>query len=78
MTRSLTQNDVLRYVYNETNDDTNTKIEKELYKNTKFTDDFIELSETKCLLDNCKYNASKHTLDNILSYSKSQLKESAQ
>lgn len=77
MTRSLTQIDVLRYVYNETNTEMDEKIHQEILTNEDVADEFVQISGAKALLDKCKYSASEKTLQNILAYSKSQLKESA-
>ena len=77
MTRSLTQIDVLRYVYNETNKEMDEKIHQAILTNDDVADEFVQISEAKALLNKCEYKASEKTLQNILAYSKSQLKESA-
>ena len=78
MIRSLTPIDVLRYVYNETSDKEDKKMQEALVTNESLSDEFVELSKAKALLDKCSYSASDKTLQNILNYSKSQMKESAQ
>ena len=78
MTRNLTPIDVLRYVYNETSEIEDKKMQEELLTNEALSDEFICMSEAKTLLNKCNYSASNQTLQNILNYSKSQLKESAQ
>jgi len=77
MIRSLTQSNVVKYIYNENTKDESQKMMQALVADENLADEFIELSETKELLDNCKYNASEETLSRILEYSKSQLRESA-
>ena len=77
MTRNLTQIDVLRYVYNETNKEMDEKVHQAVLTNDLVADEFVQISEAKSLLDKCKYSASEKTLKNILEYSKLQLKESA-
>lgn len=78
MIRNLTQIDVLRYVYNETSAQEDKKMQEALVTNDSLSDEFVELSEAKAILNKCMYSASEKTLQRILNYSKSQLKESAQ
>ena len=77
MIRSLTQFNVLGYVYNETNEDESQKTMQAMVANEELADEFIQLSEAKELLDKCSYSASEKTLNRILDYSKSQMTESA-
>ena len=73
MTTNLTQFNVLRYVYDETNETMDKKIHESILTDEKIADEFVLITEAKELLDRCQYNASKNTLKNILEYSKSQL-----
>ena len=73
MTTNLTQFNVLRYVYDETNEKMDKEIHERILTNEKVADEFVQISEAKALLDKCSYNASENTLNNILKYSKSQL-----
>lgn len=73
MITSLTQFNVLRYVYNETNDKTDKEIQQAILTDEKIADEFFELSDAKTILDKCAYSASPKTLENILNYSKSKL-----
>ena len=77
MIRTLTQFDVLRYVYGETNEKVNQTVHEDILTNDAIADEFVNLSEAKALLDKCTYSASEKTLSRILAYSKSQVKESA-
>jgi anti-sigma factor RsiW len=77
MKRSLTPTDILRYVYGETNEKEEQEVKNAILTNDKFADEFINISESKALLDRGMYSASAQTIQNILNYSKSQLRESA-
>ena len=77
MTKTSTPSDVLRYAYNETSKNEGNTIFESILKEDKLADEFVEISEAQCLLDECKYEASEPTLNKILEYSRSQVKESA-
>jgi hypothetical protein len=78
MITNLTQIDVLRYVYNETSEKQDKEIHEAILTHETTADDFVALSEAKIILDKGMYSASERTLNNILNYSKSRIKESAQ
>jgi hypothetical protein len=78
MTTSLTQINVLHYVYNETNTHEEKLIQEAILTNDQIADDFVNFTEAKKMLDKCSYSASEKTLQNILMYAKSKQKESAQ
>jgi len=77
MIKNLTQSDILGYVYNDVQGNQSDRVLEAIVLEEKLTNDFIELSEAKELLNKCTYSASSTTLDSILQYSKSQITESA-
>lgn len=77
MTKTSTLSDVLHYAYNETSKNEGNQIFESILKDDMLADEFVEISEAQSLLDQCKYNASTSTLNKILEYSSSLIKESA-
>ena len=70
MIKTLTQHDVVRYIYNETDKSENLTIEKEIVCNDNTADEFYQLTESKRTLDEGLYTPSQKSIDNILSFSK--------
>lgn len=71
MTKTFTQNDVVRYLYNEIPAQEKAQFEDALACNSELVNLFYELSAVKRSLDGAYKNPSDHTLENILDYSKS-------
>ncbi len=76
MITSLTQTDVLRYVYSNTDHQEDKAVYEAILKNEQVADEFVLLSEAKTLLAKCSYSASKNTLQNILEYASSKKTQS--
>lgn len=70
MIKTLTQHDVVRYLYNETDKSENQTIEKDIVCNEKTADEFYQLSASKRTLEEGLYTPSQKSIDNILSFSK--------
>lgn len=70
MIKTITQHDVVRYLYNETNATENQMIEKDIICSDKTADEFYQLTDIKRTLEEGMYTPSKKSIDNILSFSK--------
>lgn len=77
MIRTITQNDVLRYTYNETSQLENEQIQNDILINDDLSDTFYQVSETKSILDSISLEPSKKSIDAILAYSRSTNLQSA-
>lgn len=77
MIRTITQNDVLRYTYNETSQLENKQIQNDILINDDLSDTFYEVSETKSILDSISLEPSQKSIDAILAYSRSTNLQSA-
>lgn len=77
MIKTSTPSDVLQYAYNEASNSKGDKIFESILQNDNLANEFVAISEAQSLLDECQYNASEMTLNNILEYSRSQIRESA-
>ncbi len=71
MTKTFTQNDVVRYLYDEIPAQEKARFEDALACNSELVDLFYELSAVKRSLDGAVRNPSDHIIENILDYSKS-------
>jgi len=71
MTKTFTQNDVIRYVYNELNIEEKQDIELAMLLDQDLADQFYELSKLKRSLNKIVKEPSQRVIDNILNYSKS-------
>ena len=71
MTKIFTQNDVLRYIYNETSEDENIEIEKALLIQVPLRDFYSDMIEVKLQLDKLEVVAPQRVVNKILEYSKS-------
>ncbi len=76
MITSLTQTDVLRYVYSNTDHQEDKTVYEAILKNEQIANEFVLLSEAKTLLAKCSYSASNNTLQNILEYASSKKRQS--
>ena len=71
MIKTFTQNDLIRYIYQETTQEENTEIETALIFDEMLSDELRELQETVSSLKTVERAPSKRSIDKILSYSKS-------
>ncbi len=71
MTKTFTQNDVIRYIYGEIPDDEKLAFENAMICDTELLDLFHELRNVKNQLNLIKKNPRSHVIKNILDYSKS-------
>ena len=68
MTKTFTQNDLIRYLYHETSEKETTEINKALICDSELQEHFKELMATKGQLDSAQLQPSASTVLNILSY----------
>ena len=71
MTKTFTQNDVIRYIYGEIPDDEKLAFENAMICDAELLDLFHELRNVKNQLNLIKKNPRNHVIKNILDYSKS-------
>ena len=71
MTKTFTQNDLIRYIYHETTEQERIDIEKNLLIDTEFFDEYKKLAEISMELDRINESPSEKTINKILNYSKS-------
>lgn len=70
MTKTFTQNDLIRYIYKETSEEENREIKNALLCDLELLDAYQELSATKYQLDRTFKTPSNSVINNILNYSK--------
>ena len=71
MTKTFTQNDLIRYIYHETTEQENSEIEETLLIDNEFFDAYRKLAEVSMELDRVNEEPSEKTINKILNYSKS-------
>ena len=71
MTKTFTQDDVVRYLYNEIPKKERLRFEEELICNNVLLDLFHELRAVKNSLDKNEKSPSDRVIENIFNYSKS-------
>ena len=71
MTKTFTQDDLIKYIYRETTAEETTRMETALTFDESLSACFHELSKTVKLLKQVSFKPSESCLDKILSYSKS-------
>ena len=71
MTKTFTQDDVIRYLYQETSERENKEIEKELLCNAELQDIYKQLKGIVKNLDGTLMKPSEKVFENIMNYSKS-------
>lgn len=69
MTKTFTQDDVIRYVYEETSDEENALIEEALMVEPALMGFFMDALELRSLMDKISRQPHPSTVDSILSYS---------
>ncbi|MDI9874626.1 hypothetical protein [Flectobacillus rivi] len=70
MIQTFTQNDVIRYVYEETSEEENLLIQDALVHDTEMLEFYLDLVDLKIGLDTSYREPSSRTVDNILAYSR--------
>ena len=71
MIKTFTQNDLIRYIYQETTVEESNEIGNALLFDERLSEDHHDLKQTVMLLDQVEKKPSKNSIDRILSYSKS-------
>lgn len=71
MTKTFTQDDLIRYIYRETTTEETTKMKTALAFDEQLSECYHELSKSAELLRRVSFKPSESCLDKILSYSKS-------
>lgn len=69
MTKTLTQDDVLRYIYKETSDEETVAIEKRLLVNVPLMDFYSQTKETIRKINEIQLEPSIRSQQNIIDYS---------
>ncbi|GAB2529291.1 hypothetical protein [Spirosoma aerophilum] len=70
MTKTFTQNDVIRYVYEETSPEENLLIEDALMSEPDLMTFFLEALEMRALMNKIERQPRRNTVQSILDYSK--------
>ena len=70
MTKTFTQNDLIRYLYHETSETETREINKTLICDAELQMQFKELLATKSQLDSARLQPSKTAVQNILNYAR--------
>lgn len=71
MTKTSTQNDLIRFLYDETSREESEQLQNALICEGDLLDEFNQLASTKAMLSGLLYYPSKESVDTILDYSKS-------
>ena len=71
MTKTFTQNDLIRYLYHETSAKETKEINKALICDLELQKQFKDLLATKSQLDSVRLQPASSTIQNILSYARS-------
>ncbi len=71
MIKTFTQDDLVRYIYQETTKEENIEIEQAMLFDEALADDYAELSGIVSSLNGIQKEPSQSTIDSILNYSKS-------
>lgn len=66
-----TQDDVIRYLYNETSNQEDSLIEEALLHDGELLDFYLDCADIKLGLDQIQLSPSNKAIDNILSFSRS-------
>lgn len=70
MIKIFTENDLIRYVYNETSEVENLEIENVLLFDGETQDEYTQLAELKAQLDAVEFSPSESAVKNILTKAK--------
>jgi len=71
MTKTFTQDDVIRYIYNETSEEENAEIQKALICDAHLQEMYKEIGNVKNCLDHSLKQPYDSVIENIMNYSKS-------
>lgn len=71
MTKTSTQNDLIRFLYDETSKEESEQLQNALICEGDLLDEFNQLASTKAMLSGLLYEPSKESVNTILDYSKS-------
>lgn len=71
MIQTFTQDDVIRYAYNETSDHENTQIEELLAHDSVMLAFYLNVLDSQLALNKAELAPSKRSIHNILAYSAS-------
>ena len=71
MMKTFTPNDVLRYLYKETNPSENSALEVAMHLHADLLDKYVQLAGIKEQLDQVQMSPAKRTIKAILEYSNS-------
>jgi hypothetical protein len=69
MTKTITRDDVLRYIFNETSEEENLAIEKQLIVNSSLMDFYRRVDETAKKIQDLQLEPSDKSMNRILEYS---------
>lgn len=69
-TFTSTQNDVVRYLYNETSNQENTLVEDALLYDRELLDFYLDCADLKSGMDKIQLSPSDRSIERILNYSK--------
>ena len=69
MTKTITRDDVLLYIYKETSNEENIAIEKQLLENVSLMEFYDQYKETITRINNLKLEPSINSQQNIIEYS---------
>jgi hypothetical protein len=75
MIKTFTQDDLVRYIYQETTIEENIEIEQALLFDKALISDYEELMTVSSALDELGMEPSQNTINSILKYSKSYTKQ---
>ena len=70
MIQTFTQNDIIRYVYNETTEDENILIQDALISDAEMLEFYLDMLDVQAGLDKSYQQPSERSIDNILAYSR--------
>lgn len=78
MTKTSTQNDLIRFLYDETRKEESEQLKQDLLLDNELLEEFNQFVTVKRALGELSYEPSKDSINNILDYSKSTKLRSAQ
>lgn len=71
MQKISTQNDLVKYIYNESTTKESNEVEQFLIEDVEFQNIYFNLLEVKVKIENIKCSPRENTIQNILAFSKS-------
>lgn len=78
MTKTSTQNDLIRFLYDETRKEESEQLKQDLLLDNELLEEFNQFVTVKRALGELSYEPSKESINNILDYSKTTKLRSAQ